>query len=302
MTVAEKLWTYQSERFPLIKTIPLLAVLAIASIHVSAALAGRDAPALSAYAAAAVLALIVFFQMRVADEHKDYADDCRYRPERAVPRGLVTLAFLARLAGLTALIAAGLALTQPPPVAVCLLLVWAWLYLMTREFFAVDWLKAHPILYLISHMAILPLIVLLLTSFEWARVATPPPGLMPFLGLAFLNGCVLEIGRKVWAPEHERDGVETYSGLWGPGRAIWIWAALTAISAVLLVWTGWQFAHGRLPWIAALVGAAGAIYVATLFASRQDAAAERLVDRASGLWVLISYGALAARLPSGVAT
>jgi hypothetical protein len=44
-----------------------------------------------------------------------------------------------------------------------------------------------------------------------------------FLALSFVNGCVLEIGRKLWAPENEIAGVDTYSGLWGPRRAAAIW-------------------------------------------------------------------------------
>jgi hypothetical protein len=71
------------------------------------------------------------------------------------------------------------------------------------------------VLYLLSHMAIMPLIDLLLTGIEWlpGRAAS---GLWMFLALSFVNGCVLEIGRKLWAPENEIAGVDTYSGLWGP--------------------------------------------------------------------------------------
>ena len=39
-----------------------------------------------------------------------------------------------------------------------LLLVWAWFGLMSKEFFARGWLRAHPIAYIASHMAIVPLI------------------------------------------------------------------------------------------------------------------------------------------------
>jgi 4-hydroxybenzoate polyprenyltransferase len=34
-----------------------------------------------------------------------------------------------------------------------------------------------------------------------------------------VNGSVIEIARKCWAPEMEREGVETYSKLWGAERA-----------------------------------------------------------------------------------
>ena len=96
--------------------------------------------------------------MRVADEFKDYEGDLAYRPERAVPRGLVTrrlLAWLAVFFGGLALCVTGLIslkLIWP------LLVVWVWLGLMSFEFFVPDWLKSRPLIYLISHMAIMPLI------------------------------------------------------------------------------------------------------------------------------------------------
>src|SRR5437763_1244555 len=43
-------------------------------------------------------ALTCFFLLRVLDEHKDAADDLRHRPELPVPRGLVTLRELRRVA------------------------------------------------------------------------------------------------------------------------------------------------------------------------------------------------------------
>ena len=66
------------------------------------------------------------------------------------------------------LVAIVIVLTRPAATALCLLAVWLWFALMTKEFFAAQWLKARPILYLVSHMAILPLIDLMLTSLEWA--------------------------------------------------------------------------------------------------------------------------------------
>lgn len=288
MTLAKRLWIYQAERFPLIRTVPLLALFSAAAINVSALLADRPLPGPWAYLAGFLLGLILFFQMRVADEHKDYADDCRYRPERAVPRGLVSLPLLARLAGLAALIAAAIALTRPAPTSLCLLVVWGWLFLMTREFFAPDWLKARPILYLVSHMAILPLIDLMLTSLEWAATA-PAPGLWLFLALSFVNGCVLEIGRKIWAPESERDGVETYSKLWGPRAGVVVWALIIAGAALLLILIGIRLGAGMAVGAVAALGMAAALLAAARFASAPDAKRERHVDAVAGLWVALSY-------------
>jgi len=54
----------------------------------------------------------------------------------------------------------------------------------------------------------------------WLKVSgSPPAGLWLFLVLSFANGCVLELGRKIYAPANERPGVETYSALLGPRNA-----------------------------------------------------------------------------------
>jgi hypothetical protein len=98
-----------------------------------------------------------------------------------------------------------------PPVLWLLALVWAWLLAMSFEFGVPEWLKARPVVYLLSHMAIMPLIDLLLTGLEWVPGGGAAPGLGLFLALSFVNGCVLEIGRKLWAPENEIAGVDSYS-------------------------------------------------------------------------------------------
>ena len=64
-------------------------------------------------------------------------------------------------------------------------------------------------------MAIMPLIDLVLTGCEWVPAGSVPDGIWTFLLMSFCNGCVVEFGRKIWAPEHEREGVETYSSSWG---------------------------------------------------------------------------------------
>jgi hypothetical protein len=46
------------------------------------------------------------------------------------------------------------------------------------------------------------------------------------------NGVVLELGRKTWAPQDERAGVESYSSAWGLARALSAWAAADRKSVV----------------------------------------------------------------------
>lgn len=282
-------WAYQKERFPLVKTAPLLAVFAAASIGVSAELAGRPLPEVGAFLAGFAAALLVFFQMRVCDEWKDAEDDRRYRPDRPIPRGLVSLTAVLRLGLLSLPLTALAAWLWHPPLLWLLGLVWLWLALMTAEFGVPDWLKARPVLYLLSHMAIMPLIDLLLTAVEWMPAGAPAPGIVLFLALSFVNGCVLEIGRKLWAPDSEITGVSTYSGLWGPRRAAALWGLLVLLSLALLL--GVAALTGVLVVTLILGGAGAAVCLrsAQLYACTPTPKTERRMDTMAGLWVFACY-------------
>lgn len=284
------LWTYQKERFPLVQTIPLLAVFSAASLSVSAELASRPLPPLGAYLAGFIIAMLLFFQMRVCDEYKDLEDDRTYRPTRPIPRGLVSLRLIVAL-GLTALPVAGFtAWLWHPPALWLLALVWAWLAAMTAEFGVAQWLKARPVLYLVSHMAIMPLIDLLLTGLEWMPGGGAPSGLWMFLALSFANGCVLEIGRKLWAPENEIVGVDTYSRLWGPRKAARIWVFCIGLSFILLLGVG--AATGAV-WISAVLGGSGlslCLMNAARYVQNPTATAQKRMDLLAGLWVFACYG------------
>lgn len=286
---ASALWTYQKERFPLAKTGPLLAVFSAASICVSAELSGRPLPSTNAFVAGFVIAMMLFFQMRVCDEYKDLEDDRRYRPERPIPRGLVSLKTIIALGIASVPITACAAWFWHPPVVWLLALVWVWLAAMTVEFGVPAWLKARPFLYLLSHMAIMPLIDLLLTGIEWMPHGDAAIGLGLFLALSFVNGCVLEIGRKLWSPSSEIEGVDTYSGLWGPKVAAQIWGTCVALSFVLLVSVG---AATGVFWISVLLGGVGVVIClasALKYARAPDTKTEKRMDTLAGLWVFACY-------------
>ncbi|WP_299965457.1 UbiA family prenyltransferase [uncultured Roseobacter sp.] len=289
MTLLQRLWIYQAERFPLAKTVPLLACFSAASITLSAVLADRPLPGIPAYLIGFCLALILFFQMRVADEVKDGADDAAYRPERPIPRGLVTLRLIVSLGIATIPLAILLALLHGAGHVWLLLLTWAWLTAMTVEFGVPAWLKARPVMYLLSHMAIMPLIDVLLTGIEWLPHGTAAPALWLFIALSFSNGCVLEIGRKLRSPENERAGVDTYSGLWGAGQAARIWLVFVGISALLLTGVGAATGFAAVFAAISLIGFAFCAHRARRYAADPTPKAEKQMDTVAGLWVFGCY-------------
>lgn len=289
MTLLHRLWLYQGERFPLNKTVPLLAVFSAASLCVSARLADRPLPDWPAFVVAFVIAMALFFQMRACDEWKDAAHDSQARPDRPIPRGLVSLSTILTLGALTVPLAAAAAFFWHPPVLWVLLAVWVWLVAMTAEFGAPTWLRARPLLYLLSHMAIMPLIDLALTSIEWLPGGGIAPSLWLFLVLSYVNGCVLEIGRKLWAPEREIPGVDSYSGHWGVRPAARAWLACVGLSYALLVATGFATGVG---WLTAGLGAvalAGAALAARAYWRAPTPAAQDRMDSVAGLWVFFCY-------------
>ncbi|MBP0034630.1 MAG: UbiA family prenyltransferase [Roseofilum sp. Belize BBD 4] len=227
-------WTYQKERFPIAANGLLIGVFSFSAVSYSALLRG-GVPSWDSSTVAFAIAFLFFLQLRIADEFKDYEEDCRFRPYRPVPRGLVSLRELGILGALTALIQGFLALYLGGlTLGLFLIGVWLYLGLMSQEFFIRDWLKAHPIIYLISHMMIMPLIYGLATACDWqVTTGVMPSGLGWFLAVSFFNGVVIEIGRKIRSPKDEEAGVDTYSYLWGRKWAVFVWLVVCTMMAVL---------------------------------------------------------------------
>jgi 4-hydroxybenzoate polyprenyltransferase len=278
------LWIYQRERFPLVAYVPLvtafsLSALAYANQGGAGSLASSPG-ALLEVAINVLSVLAVFFLMRIADEFKDASDDARYRPYRPVPRGLVSLRELGALAAILVAILVLVHLLWAPEKLVYLALVLGYLGLMSVEFGVSGWLKGQPALYAASHMVILALI---------AGYAASSFAAWPFLALAYSNGVVLEVGRKVRAPVDEEPGVETYSSLYGTRRALGLWAAAVVASASIAVAALEHLAHFGV--FATVIGlaAVACLSVGHAFLRRCDSATGGRIEIASGVWLLITF-------------
>ncbi|MEO1111253.1 MAG: UbiA family prenyltransferase [Pseudomonadota bacterium] len=289
MSLPARLWIYQAERFPLIQTVPLLGAFSAASVTASARLADRPLPDIATYLAAFLIVMVFFWQMRALDEIKDAEIDRRYRPERPIPRGLVSLRLILWLAGLAAIPAAAAAYALSPGVLILVIIAWAWLALMGVEFFVPEFLKGSPALYLVSHMAIMPLIDLVLTGCEWVPAGSMPDGIWTFLLMSFCNGCVVEFGRKIWAPEQEREGVETYSSSWGRPRSLIALAAMTGVAFLSLVICGVYLDRPLLTTICGLVFLLPFLFVLADFWKTPDVKRQKRLEALSGVWVLACY-------------
>lgn len=281
-------WIYQKERFPLAAHGPLIAAFSACAVSFSSLLRGAPAPDWRMFLTAFGVCLLMFLQLRIADEFKDAEEDARWRPYRPVPQGLVTLGELRILFILAALVQTGLVLTLDVRLMVVLAVAWSYLALMSVEFFCRDWLKKRPVIYLLTHMGIMPLVDFFGTACEWLpRGSSAPAGLGWFLAASFFNGIVIETGRKLRQPADEEEGVETYSRLWGKSGGLRVWllallatGACAAMAAGVIGFTG--------PVVVSLAFVmAFALWSAYLFLCRSLSG--KKIEIVSAVWTLALY-------------
>ena len=281
-------WIYQKERFPVLAHAPLIAAFSACAVSFSSLLRHAPVPGLPAYVAAFGVCLLMFLQLRIADEFKDAEEDGRWRPYRPVPRGLVTLPELRWVFMGAALVQLALAWWLDARLLWVLGIAWSYLALMSVEFFCRDWLKARPVIYLVTHMGIMPLVDFFATACDWMpALGRAPAGLGWFLTASFCNGIVIEIGRKLRQPADEEEGVETYSRLWGKrgGLAVWLVALLATWGTAMLA----ARETGYVSWIAVPLGVAfaGAILLGSRYLAGKIHG--RKLEHFSAIWTLMLY-------------
>jgi len=295
----QRWWIYQHERFPILSHGLLIAAFSASAVSYSALQRGTlhggemAMPTIATLAVAFITSFLFFLQLRIADEFKDYEEDKRYRPYRPVPRGLIQLRELGVLGGVSMVAQLMLAAWLKPSLVGLLLLAWIYFGLMSKEFFVAKWLKAHPVIYLLSHMLIMPMIDLYVTACDWmlygSALTVPHVELAWFLGISFLNGLIIELGRKIRAPEDEEHGVETYSALWGHRRATWIWLGIIILTAAATIGTAMQIDFVRPIAVLVLLLLTAAITIGTQFLHTTDQTRAKRIEQFSGIWTLLIY-------------
>lgn len=287
----DKWITYQEERFPLKQYLPMVFAFSFCAVSYSAVLRGASAHIIS-FVVAFITSLGFFMLLRVADEFKDYEEDKAFRAYRPVPRGLVQLRELRNIGIALVLLQGIAALLFMSKLFVLLIGVWAYFGLMTKEFFVSEWLRNKPVLYMVSHMMIMPLLDFYATACDWLSVEVSGMNLghlVWFLVASFLNGAVIEIGRKIRRPEDEEHGVETYSVLWGMRNATIAWVASMTLSLGMALKAA-QEIHILLPTSVVLVPVfCGALYWRIRFINANGKISGKAFELISGIWVLAMY-------------
>lgn len=199
-----------------------------------------------------IIIFMFFFQLRITDEFKDYEEDLKYRAYRPVQRGIISLKSLGKIGIATVIIQIMLAHVIDPEIIYFMIFVWIYMFLMAKEFFIKKWLTKRILIYALSHVVIMIFITLVIVSatqyivldgaenifefgaLQWYR-HNIDFALIPLFTLNYLNGIVLEIGRKTRRADEEEHGVQTYSKLWGRKKAVVVLSLLFVIEYFLVI-------------------------------------------------------------------
>ena len=217
---------WMSERFPPGTYTILVTVYGLAGLSVGWATGGER------YGLPSLIVLWLFFlQLRILDEHKDHERDQHTHPERALSRGVVTLALLARMGVVAVVIQAAIVAWLGVPAAYAWLAALVFSGLMFIEFGVGRWLEQRIVLYALTHnpvMIPLALFVVWSTGTELAPVHAAFASLSSFAMLGF------EFGRKTYLPHEEHPDVPSYTSVLGQTQARGMLAASHVGSMVAL--------------------------------------------------------------------
>ena len=225
MNFFKKWYTYQKERFPVLAFGSYVFAIAFATYCFSNSEFNKVYPLATSFfdwkiiLTMFVLGLLQFLMVRIIDEFKDYEEDCKYRPYRPVPRGLITLKELKVLFIICAILQIAITAIVNRYALKYLVLLWIVFYLMTKGFFIKKVLDKHILLEVTFDEIMMPILVVFLSKFPNGRIFLTNRYFL-FLFMTYVVSWIIEIARKVRCKEDEEEGVRTYTAVFGINKAM----------------------------------------------------------------------------------
>ena len=286
-----RLFIYQKERFPILAHGLLVASFSFSAIAYSRLCRGAIGFVdWKVYLLGIFTTITLFMLVRIFDEHKDAEDDAKYRSHLPVPRGLVSLLELKNIGiGIVILQVIVNAIFFPKMLWIYAIVI-AYLCLMGKEFFAVEWLKKHQFWYITSHMFIIPLIDIYASGLDWLlEGVAAPKGLIFFFAVSYMNGIVLEVGRKIRTPETEAEGVLTYSSMLGVPKAIYLWISVLCVTLALSIAAALYANHGSIAIVVLTICFIACVIPALLFLKNKTSKLAKTIEIMSAVWTIVMY-------------
>ncbi len=190
----QNLYKYLKQRFPIINMV-LFAILFLTVYSVARSYNWLTSAGFRPIDYLGIFSCIFFFfRLRVFDEIKDYDMDVINHPDRILQSGQITLKELKVIAVAGTLIELAWSLSMGLPTFLAWLAAFSFSVLMRYEFFIPTILKKNLLVYAISHMLIMPLIILWIWT---AYSPTTNSGYYLLAILSLLGGFSFELARKI---------------------------------------------------------------------------------------------------------
>lgn len=287
----KRFYLYQKERFPVLAHGLLIAAFSFSAISYSRICRGEQGFVnWPVYFVGILTTITLFLLVRIFDEFKDAEDDAMYRKHLPIPRGLIRFEELKKIAIAIFILQISINLFFFPIMLSMYAVIIIYLLLMTKEFFIAEWLKKHQFWYVTSHMFIIPLIDMYASGLDWLLAGVgAPKGLLFFFAVSYMNGIVLEIGRKIKSPEKEATGVLTYSSMLGSNKAVWLWLAMLFVTLCLSILAAQYAGYGS-----TALFILGCMFIlcslpAILFVIKKTEKTAKAIELSSAVWTIAMY-------------
>ncbi len=229
-----------------------------------------------------IVAFLQFLMVRIVDEFKDYEEDCKYRPYRPVPRGLIKLKELKVLFIICVILQVAITMyTNHYGGILFLLILWLFFAIMSKGFFIKEFLSEHILCEVFLDELLMPLLVIYLSSFvcEVNLVS-----IWKLLLLSYIISWIVEIARKVRCKEDEENGVKTYTYVFGIKKAMLILSILETI--LMIIHTN---ILGKNYLLLTIGSYTIAILINILFGIRQNRKLAKITGISANIYILLSY-------------
>ena len=178
---------------------------------------------------------VFFLKLRLYDEIKDFEVDVAKNPDRPLPRGLLQHLDIKKGIELCIILEVIFFTSCGINALTSILLAIGYSLLMYKEFFIPNLIRPHLTTYATSHTVVtFFLSVAIFSALSKQTILAIESDFIYFSVMSWLLFNIFELGRKIYQPCEEREGVDTYSSIWGKFGAVML-VLVQALAASYLV-------------------------------------------------------------------
>lgn len=226
-----------------------------------------------------IVAFLQFLMIRIVDEFKDYEEDCKYRPYRPVPRGVVTLKELKILFIICVILQIVITKIFNENGLVLLIVVWFFFWLLSKDFYIKKHIDKHILLGVFLDELLMPILVLYLLSYIYIGIEV-----WPILLISYFVSWTVEIARKIRSKENEEEGVKTYTAVFGIKKAILL---LFLLETFLMLLQFKTIGVAQLSWIIGIYLLVNLVNL--LFIVKPNKKLAKITELSANIYIIIVY-------------